>query len=113
MSADLALGALEQALGEREVGEGLVHHSDRGVQYLSIRYTERLGEAGIESSVGSKGDSYNNALAETVIELYKTEVIKRLGPWGRMGGIRDIEVGMVVQPCQVDGAFGICSTGGV
>jgi len=58
-----------------------VHHSDRGVQYLSIRYTERLAEAGIEPSVGSVGDAYDNALAETIIGLYKTEVIEHLGPW--------------------------------
>jgi len=61
--------------------EGLVHHSDRGCQYLSIRYTERLAEVGIESSVGSTGDSYDNALAETINGLYKTEVIRRRGPW--------------------------------
>src|SRR5690606_6358504 len=60
--------------------ERLIHHSDRGVQYLSIRYTERLAEAGIEPSVGSKGDSYDNALAETIIGLFKTEVIRRRGP---------------------------------
>ena len=60
---------------------GLVHHSDRGVQYLSIRYTERLAEAGIVPSVGSVGDSYDNALAETMIGLFKAEVIRRLGPW--------------------------------
>ena len=84
LSADLALGALEQALSEREVGEGLIHHSDRGVQYLSIKYTNRLVKEGIESSVGSKGDSYDNALAETVIGLYKAEVIERLGPWERL-----------------------------
>ena len=87
LSADLALGALEQALEERQIGEGLIHHSDRGVQYLSIRYTERLAEAGIESSVGSKGDSYDNALAETVIGLYKAEVIRRLGPWEGQGQV--------------------------
>jgi putative transposase len=58
-----------------------VHHSDRGVQYVSIRYTERLAEAGIEPSVGSVGDSYDNAMAESIIGLYKTEVIHRLGPW--------------------------------
>jgi transposase InsO family protein len=77
----LALDALEQALHARPGTDGLVHHSDRGVQYLSIRYTERLKEAGIEPSVGSVGDSYDNALAETVIGLYKTEVIRRRGPW--------------------------------
>ena len=68
--------------------EGLVHHSDRGVQYLSIRYTERLAEAGIERSVGSVGDSYDNALAETVIGLFKTEVIWRRGPWR---SVEDVE----------------------
>jgi transposase InsO family protein len=81
LRTDLALDALEQALYSRPDTERLVHHSDRGVQYLSIRYTERLGEAGIELSVGSVGDSYDNALAETVIGLYKTELIRRQGPW--------------------------------
>jgi len=76
------LDALEQALhARRPVEGGLVHHSDRGVQYVSITYTERLAEAGIAPSVGSVGDSYDNALAETVIGLFKTEVIHRLGPW--------------------------------
>jgi putative transposase len=78
---DLALDALEQAICARRDVDGLVHHSDRGVQYLSIRYNERLAEAGIEPSVGSVGDSYDNAMAETVIGLYKTEVIYRRGPW--------------------------------
>ena len=64
-----------------------MHHSDRGVQYLSIRYTERLAEAGIERSVGSIGDSYDNALAETVIGLFKTEVIERQGPWRNMEAV--------------------------
>jgi transposase InsO family protein len=81
LRSDLALDALEQAIVVRRDIEGLVHHSDRGVQYLSIHYTERLAEAGIEPSVGSVGDSYDNALAETVIGLYKTEVIERRGPW--------------------------------
>ncbi len=81
LRTDLALDALEQALYSRPNSTRLVHHSDRGTQYLAIRYTERLGEAGIESSVGSVGDSYDNALAETVIGLYKTEVIHRAGPW--------------------------------
>ena len=83
LRSDLALDALEQALYERQddAADGLVHHSDRGVQYLSIRYTERLAEAGIEPSVGSKGDSSDNALAESVIGLFKTEVIRRRGPW--------------------------------
>ena len=77
------LDALEQALHERRPvqGRGLVHHSDRGVQYVSIRYTERLAEAGIEPSVGSVGDSFDNALAETINGLYKAEVIHRRGPW--------------------------------
>ena len=81
LRSDLALDALEQALCARPGTERLVHHSDRGVQYLSIRYTERLAEAGIEPSVGSVGDSYDNALAETIIGLYKTEVIHQSGPW--------------------------------
>ncbi len=81
LRSDLALDALEQALYARPTDDELVHHSDRGVQYLSIRYTERLGEAGIEPSVGSRGDSYDNALAETINGLYKTEVIRQKGPW--------------------------------
>jgi putative transposase len=83
LRSDLALDALEQAICERQDAreERLVHHSGRGVQYLSIRYTERLAEAGIEPSVGSRGDSYDNALAETVIGLYKTEIIRKRGPW--------------------------------
>jgi len=83
LRSDLALDALEQALYDRQDDsvDRLIHHSDRGVQYLSIRYTERLAEAGIEPSVGSKGDSYDNALAESVIGLFKTEVIRRRGPW--------------------------------
>ncbi len=89
LRSDLALDALEQALYDRPLGaERLVHHSDRGVQYLSIRYTERLAEAGIEPSVGSTGDSYDNALAESVIGLYKTEEIYRRGPWK---GVEDVE----------------------
>jgi len=81
--ASFVLDALEQALHERRPvqGTGLVHHSDRGVQYVSIRYTERLADAGIEPSVGSVGDSYDNALAETINGLYKTEVIRRRGSW--------------------------------
>jgi transposase InsO family protein len=80
--ASFVLDALEQALAERRpTAGGLVHHSDRGSQYVSITYTERLAEAGIEPSVGSVGDSYDNALAETVNGLYKTEVIHRRGPW--------------------------------
>lgn len=80
--AGFVLDALEQALHDRRPARGgLTHHSDKGSQYVSIRYTERLLEAGIEPSVGSVGDSYDNALAETVIGLFKTEVIRRRGPW--------------------------------
>ena len=81
MHAELVLDALEQALWSRADTKGVIHHSDRGSQYLSIRYSERLAEAGAEPSVGSVGDSYDNALAETIIGLYKTEVIHRRGPW--------------------------------
>ncbi|MEO3715976.1 IS3 family transposase [Roseateles sp. 2.12] len=83
MHTEFVLDALEQALYDRRPTEddGLIHHSDRGSQYLSIRYSERLAEAGIEPSVGSKGDSYDNALAETINGLYKAEVIHRRGPW--------------------------------
>jgi len=81
--ADLALDALEMAIWSRGKTDlkGLVHHSDRGVQYLAIRYTERLANAGAVCSVGSRGDSYDNALAESVIGLYKTELIRKQGPW--------------------------------
>jgi transposase InsO family protein len=87
LRTDLALDALEQALYARPGIDELVHHSDRGTQYVSIRYTERLAEAGIEPSVGSVGDSYDNALAESVIGLYKTEVIRRRGPWRNLDGV--------------------------
>jgi transposase InsO family protein len=81
LKSDLALDALEQALHARPGADGVVHHSDRGSQYTSIRYTERLAAAGLERSVGSVGDSYDNALAESINGLYKTEVIYRRGPW--------------------------------
>jgi putative transposase len=83
LRTDFVLDALEQAIYDRcRDGLGaLVHHSDRGTQYLSMRYTDRLAEAGIAPSVGSRGDSYDNALAESVIGLFKTEVIQRHGPW--------------------------------
>lgn len=87
LRTDLALDALEQALYARPDTDRLVHHSDRGVQYLSIRYTERLAQAGIEPSVGSVGDSYDNALAESVIGLYKTEAIRRRGPWHHLEAV--------------------------
>jgi putative transposase len=83
MHTDFVLDALEQALYARQPNpeEALIHHSDRGSQYVSIRYSERLAEAGIEPSVGSKGDSYDNALAETINGLYKAEMIHRRAPW--------------------------------
>jgi putative transposase len=81
VKTELVLDALEQALCARSDTDGLIHHSDRGSQYLSIRYSERLAECGIQASVGTTGDSYDNALAESIIGLYKTEVIRRRGPW--------------------------------
>jgi len=81
MTAELTLDALEQALWARKVKGNLIHHSDRGSQYLAIRYSERLIEAGINASVGSVGDGYDNAMAETINGLFKTEVIYRRGPW--------------------------------
>ena len=87
LRTDLVLDALEQALCSRMGTEGLIHHSDRGCQYLSIRYTERLAEAGVDASVGSVGDSYDNALAETINGLYKTEVIRCRGPWRNIDAV--------------------------
>jgi transposase InsO family protein len=83
LRTDFVLDALEQAIYARcdDTVDNLVHHSDRGSQYLSMRYTERLADAGIEPSVGTRGDSYDNALAESVIGLFKAEVIRRKGPW--------------------------------
>ena len=86
MSAEMALDALEQALWSRSDVRGVVHHSDRG-QYLSIRYSERLTEAGAQPSVGSVGDSYDNALAETIIGRQKTKVIHRRGPWRHLDAV--------------------------
>jgi putative transposase len=90
LRADLALDALEMALWSRRTQEltGLIHHSDRGSQYLAIRYTERLAEAGAVPSVGSRGDSYDNALAESFNGLYKAELIRHAGPWR---GLDDLE----------------------
>ena len=89
MTTGFVLDALNQAICQRAPSEAdkLIHHSDRGSQYLSIRYTERLAEAGIDTSVGSVGDSYDNALAESIIGLFKTEVIKFLGPWKSVGQV--------------------------
>ena len=93
LKTDLALDALEQAVWDRSRNgadlDGLVHHSDRGVQYLSIRYSERLAQNGVVSSVGSRGDSYDNALAETIFGLYKTELVRNKGPWR---GVDDLEL---------------------
>jgi putative transposase len=89
LATDVVLDALDQAIYDRcsaDTGD-LVHHSDRGTQYVSMRYTERLADAGIEPSVGSRGDSYDNALAESVIGLFKTEVIRRKGPWRHLEAV--------------------------
>ena len=89
LATDFVLDALEQAIYDRR-GDGvedLVHHSDRGTQYLSMRYTTRLADAGIEPSVGSRGDSYDNAMAESIIGLFKTEVIQRKGPWRHLEAV--------------------------
>jgi transposase InsO family protein len=89
LRTDFVLDALEQAIYARRGagGDYLVHHSDRGTQYLSMRYTDRLSQAGIEPSVGSRGDSYDNALAESIIGLFKTEVIQRKGPWRHLEAV--------------------------
>lgn len=87
MSAGLTLDALEQAIWARDISGKLIHHSDHGSQYLSIRYSERLAEAGIEASVGSVGSAYDNALAETINGLYKTEVIRKRGPWKNLEAV--------------------------
>jgi transposase InsO family protein len=88
LRTDFVLDALEQAICDRgPETDALVHHSDRGTQYLSMRYTDRLAEAGIAPSVGSRGDSYDNALAESVIGLFKTEVIQRKGPWRHLEAV--------------------------
>ena len=88
LRTDFVLDALEQAIYARGgAAGGLVHHSDRGTQYLSMRYTDRLADTGIAPSVGSRGDAYDNALAESVIGLFKTEVIRRLGPWRSLDGV--------------------------
>jgi putative transposase len=90
LRTDLALDALEMALWRRRARrlDGLVHHSDRGSQYLAVRYSDRLAEAGVVASVGSKGDSYDNALAESFHGLYKAELIHHAGPWR---GLEDVE----------------------
>ena len=89
LRTDFVLDALEQAICARggAMPAGLVHHSDQGTQYLAMRYTDRLADAGIAPSVGSRGDAYDNALAESVIGLFKTEVIRRLGPWRHLDAV--------------------------
>ncbi len=89
LHTDFVLDALEQAIYDRcgDAADGLVHHSDRGTQYLSMRYTDRLADARIAPSVGSRGDSYDNALAETIIGLFKTEVIRLKGPWRHLEAV--------------------------
>jgi putative transposase len=90
LRTDLALDALEMAIWRRDTTlDGLIHHSDRGGQYLAIRYADRLADAGAVTSVGSRGDSYDNALAESTIGLYKTELVRRRGPWR---GLDDLEL---------------------
>jgi transposase InsO family protein len=102
--AGFVLDALEQALHDRKpvCGGGLVHHSDRGVQYVSIKYTERLAEAGLVPSVGSVGDSYDNALAETINGLYKAEVIWRRGQWRNVETVEFAAVDAVGAPRNTD-----------
>ncbi len=89
LRTDFVLDALEQAIHARggAMPAGLVHHSDQGTQYLSMRYTDRLADAGIAPSAGSRGDAYDNALAESLIGLFKTEVIRRLGPWRNLEAV--------------------------
>lgn len=93
LKTDLALYALEQDIWERTQHganlDWLIHHSDRGVQYVAIRYTERLAANGVVNSVGSRGDSYDNAMAETINGLYKTELVRNRGPWR---GLEDLEL---------------------
>ena len=106
---------LEQALYARQPvdSDALVHHSDRGSQYVSIRYTERLAEMGIEPSVGSRGDSYDNALAETINGLYKAELIHRRGPWKTRESVELATLlGTLVQPPSTVGAHRVYPAGG-
>ncbi len=113
MHTDFVLDALEKALYERqpERAESLVHHSDRGSQYVSIRDTERLAEACIKPSVGSRGDSYDNALAETINGLYKTEFPPCAVENAGIGGAGDAGVAPLVQPYSTAGAHRLCTAG--
>ena len=113
MQADLVLDALEQAPHARQVGKGLIHHSDRGVEYLSIRYSERLKDAGVQASMGTTGDSYDNAMAETIIGLFKTEVIHARGPWRSLDAVEYATLEWVdVQQSQTPRAHRSCATRG-
>ena len=110
LRAELALDALEMAIWSRRGADlsGLVHHSDRGVQYLSVRYTGRLGAEAAVASVGSRGDSYDNALAETVNGLYKAELIWRRGPWRHVSDVELATAEWVAwwNSCRLHGALG-------
>ena len=90
MNTDMVMAALNQAIADRNHPKDVIHHSDRGVQYLSIRYTDKMADSGVIASVGTTGDSYDNALAETVNGLYKTEVIEYLKP--QWQGVSDVEL---------------------
>jgi putative transposase len=107
LRTDLALDALEMAIFSRGDLDGLIHHSDRGGRYLAIRYTERLDDAGVVNSVGSRGDSYDNALAETVNGLYKAELINRKGPWRSVEQV-ELETAAWVHWWNIDRLHGAC-----
>ena len=112
MKTQFILDALEQAIWQRKTldNKALVHHSDRGSQYLSIKYTERLAEAEIDLSVGTVGDAYDNALAECVIGLFKTEVINQIGPWKSMRAVEWETLNR--RTAQRNGSIGITPFGG-
>jgi transposase InsO family protein len=104
LATDFVLDALEQAIYDRcgDTRQDLVHHRDRGAQYLSMRYTDRLADAGIAPSVGSRGDSYDNALAESIIGQFKTEVIRRLGPWRHLEAVEFATLDWRIPPAEYE-----------